>query len=121
MMDMVEKVARALACREGGKITGPSRHKASDEFQWDPSHDYMKLYVEKHWKEHVNAAYTAIEAMLEANDEMVAAGLESLQESTGEPLAYIDRDPWLCYRAMLNRALRPLTPSPASPAPHDPQ
>ncbi len=73
-MNMVEKVARAIAHSHGSKITGPGRHRASDEFAWDASHDYMRQYVDKHWKEHEHAARFAIEAMREPTEDMVQAG-----------------------------------------------
>lgn len=43
----------------------------------------------------------------EPTDAMIEAGLESLADSTGEPTAHIDRDPLLCYRAMLHAAAQP--------------
>jgi len=49
----------------------------------------------------------------EPTDEMVQAGLESLAESTGEPIPHIVRDALFCYRAMLRAA----TPPPAIPTP----
>lgn len=62
-MDMIEKVARALALAHGSHITGPSRHRASDEFGWDIGHQYMQKYIDKHWKDHAHAARFAIETM----------------------------------------------------------
>lgn len=40
----------------------------------------------------------------EPTEAMISAGLESLAESTGEPLGHIDRDAVFAYRAMLAAA-----------------
>ena len=80
-MDMREKVARALALCEGGKITGPGRHRASDEFGWKMDGEHLDQFVEKHWRTYVNAAGFAIEAMRDPTDGMRMAGHAALDMS----------------------------------------
>jgi hypothetical protein len=108
MMDAIERVARAICDKDGRDA---DRLLMADEVSQRALP--ANLSGERQWKAYTVAARAAIEALLEANDEMVAAGLESLQESTGGTVVFIDRDPWLCFRAMLNRALRPLNPQTA--------
>lgn len=49
---------------------------------------------------------------IEPDDTQVSAGLESLAESTGEPILHIVRDALFAYRAMVRTA--PTPPLPAS-------
>lgn len=106
--EMVERVARRLARCEGGKITGPSRHKASDEFAWDPSHNYIKQYVDKHWREHVNAAFMAMEALKEPTEAMEAAGEKALYDED-ERAYHLSRS---AYDAYIDAALTSHTDTP---------
>lgn len=100
-MSMIKRVARALARSDGAKITGPARHKASDEFRWDVGHKYMDRYVEAHWREHVSAAAFAIEAMrdVEPTDEMMSA-MWSLRFANSKQSFEA------CWRAMIDAALK---------------
>jgi len=97
-MNMIEKVARGIARADGSRITGPSRHKASDEFKWDLGHHYMEEYVEKHWREHSTAASLAIEAMTEPSEEM-------LDEGQGWHSSSDRIDAAKVYQAMIRAAL----------------
>lgn len=106
MSEMVERVARALARCDGGKITGPSRHKASDEFSWDPSHHYMNEYVEKHWREQVNAAYMAIGAMRELPPSAFVGSVRSYADERGND--YEDHAEW--WAETIDLALTPAPP-----------
>lgn len=99
MSEMIERVARALARSEGGTLLTGSQSKATREFGWDPSHSYVEKYVEAHWKEHVNAAHFAIEAMREPTEAMIEAGVTA---DTGNTLGY---RVFSAYRAMLDAAL----------------
>lgn len=106
-MSMIERVARALARNDGAKITGPARHKASDEFRWDVGHKYMDRYVEAHWREHVSGATFAIEAMREPTEAMLAIGLDKISDDwdgrATRPAANASLE---CWRAMISAALK---------------
>lgn len=80
MSEMVERVARAICYMHGGKICGPGQHIASREIGWDPGHQYMQTYVDRHWKEHDFAARAAIEAMREPTAQMVMVGDNEMDE-----------------------------------------
>jgi hypothetical protein len=107
-MSKIEEVARAIACSHGGKITGPSRSRATDEFGWDPDHDFMRKYIEAHWKEHEHAAGFAIEAMRNAN--LVYAVLEPRTEAdeiAGRREFYGDSGAWLSlWNSAIDAALK---------------
>lgn len=75
---MVERVARALARCDGGKSTGPSRHKAGDEFGWEPGWGHLEKYADAHWREHINAASFAIAAMRAPSNDMLQAMHEAM-------------------------------------------
>lgn len=72
LQDLVERVARAIALFDGGKITGPSRCRAYDEFGWGPDGKHLEQYAEAHWQEHSISAEAVIpiveEAMLGAKN-----------------------------------------------------
>lgn len=102
---MVERVARAMAASRGGEITGPSRHRAADEFGWDGNGTYMCKYVESHWRKHVHAARAAIEAMREPTPAMIEAGFGRIfvgRIDYKPSSAETTRD---AYRAMIDAAL----------------
>lgn len=107
MSEMIERVARALAANDGCKITGPSRHKASDEFQWDVGHKYMDRYVEAHWREHVHAATFAIEAMREPTDAMLIAGAKYHHDNWRVTHVREDTNGELIWQEMIDEALKP--------------
>ncbi len=70
MSEMVERVARALARSAGAKMTGPGRHRASDEIAWRGDGAHLDEYVELHWRKHEHAATFAIEAVREPTEAM---------------------------------------------------
>lgn len=71
-MNMIEKVARALAFSAGGKFSGPGQNVAAREFGWAGDGRHFEQYAEAHWKEHEHAARFAVEAMRQPTDEMKA-------------------------------------------------
>lgn len=95
--EMVERVARALAAHAGGKITGPSRHAAADEFGWDAGGRYREQYVEAHWQRHMPAAWFAYGVMasrlasLEALFAEQAGELERVKASFKETYAELNQ------------------------------
>lgn len=98
-MTPVERMARAMAVWDGGKITGPGRHKASDEFGWDAGQIYRERYVEAHWREFVGHATFALEAIREPSKAMIEAGVTAdTGETLGERVAN-------AYRSMIDAAL----------------
>lgn len=121
---MVERVARAIAASRGGEITGPSRHRASDEFGWDVSGDYRCKYVESHWREHVHAAEFAIEAMREPQrgapnieefaqvmDNLIGCAESAMRLEGGEGYWAVEDARTLMLRWINSKAQRPKSPN----------
>lgn len=100
-MTPVERMARAIAVCDGGKITGPGRHKASDEFGWDAGQIYRERYVEAHWREFVGHATFALEAMREPSEAMKAAFDRDFDAWHNEKI----EDPYHLWRCMIDAAL----------------
>lgn len=99
MSEMVERVARALAYIDGCKITGPGRHKASDAFGWEPSHDYKTRYAEANWQKFTTDAYVAISAMEEPTKAMLEEGAKHDSEDGASD------NPATIWRVMIRKAL----------------
>lgn len=72
MSEMVERVARAVAASEGGRITGPGQCRATREFGWK-GEIALQQYADAHWREYITAAHAAIEAMREPTRAMIDA------------------------------------------------
>jgi hypothetical protein len=107
--EMVERVARALATAAGGKISGPSRSAAKDEFGWGPGGRFIAQYVERHWREHITAAAMAIDAMreptvtmFEAGRALLDAGVAAKQQDPEGDSPDTVRERW---RVMIDKAL----------------
>jgi len=71
MSEMRERVARALAHAAGGKMIGPGRCRAMQEFGWHGDGKHLELYAEAHWKDFENDAGFALSAMREPTEAMV--------------------------------------------------
>lgn len=98
--EMVERVARALALSAGARIAGPSRSVATKEFGWDIDGRYMREYVERHWREHVHAARSAIEAMRVPPDSVYAIF------NGPDFVKHIDQDPSHYWPLMIDEMLK---------------
>lgn len=72
-MNMVERVARAIAMCEGGRIVGPAQCRAQREFGWRGDGWHLQQFAEAHWREYAGAASMAIAAMREPTPEMIEA------------------------------------------------
>jgi len=69
MSEMRERVARALAHAAGGKMIGPGRCRAMQEFGWHGDGKHLELYAEAHWKDFENDAGFALSAWRAMIDE----------------------------------------------------
>jgi len=95
-VEMMEKVARALAYSAGAAIVGPGQSRATREFGWKGDGAHFQEYVDAHWKEHVHAAGFALSAMREPSEAMKACSVRFLSEQ-------LDYDEM--YRRMIDVAL----------------
>lgn len=109
--DMIERVARALAHHDGSRISGPGKHKASQEFPWDPEHLYMEFYIAAHWREFVSAAKWVIEAMRTPTEVMRQALRDNLPVD-GFEWEYQPDEADKCLTAIIDAALTPVETKP---------
>lgn len=81
-------------------MVGPGQSAATREFGWQGDGAHFDAYVEAHWREFINDATFAIEAMREPTEEMLkAVGANNRDYFGGETESL--------YTAMIDAALTP--------------
>ena len=73
-MDMIERVARAIAFSAGSAMVGPGESQATREFGWKGDGTHFQQYVNAHWRECIHAASSALEATAVAISERWGEG-----------------------------------------------
>ena len=106
MNEMRERVARALAHAAGGKMIGPGRCRAMQEFGWHGDGKHLELYAEAHWKDFENDAGFALSAMRLPTLAMLRAACAKAAEEQVRPVAIRLTDAEQMFTAMIDEALK---------------